>query len=105
MLVASGTYGFVPGVPSAYTQPLYGWFLAGLYWAFDRQWLVVGWRRPSSPRTALVVLWTGARPPLARAGLFAALVSTLHPYLVWHDVHVNREILDQLLGAAIVLLR
>ena len=25
--VASGTYGFIPGVPSAYTQPLYGFFL------------------------------------------------------------------------------
>ena len=31
--------------------------------------------------------------------MIAALVSTLHPYLIWHDVHVNREILDQLLGA------
>src|SRR5207237_5983569 len=33
-----------------------------------------------------------------------ALAATLNPYLVWHDVHVNREILDQLLAAAIVLL-
>jgi hypothetical protein len=31
-------------------------------------------------------------------------VTTLHPYLVWHDVHVNREILDGILAAAIVLL-
>ena len=22
----SGTYGFIPGIPSAYTQPLYGFF-------------------------------------------------------------------------------
>src|SRR5205807_1621390 len=28
----------------------------------------------------------------------------LNPYLVWHDVHVNREIVDQLLAAAIVYL-
>jgi len=28
----------------------------------------------------------------------------VHPYLVWHDVHMNREILDELLAAAIVLL-
>jgi hypothetical protein len=34
----------------------------------------------------------------------AAAVATLHPYLVWHDVHMNREILDELLAAAVVLL-
>ena len=34
-----------------------------------------------------------------------ASLATLHPYLVWHDVHVNREILDGLLAAAVVLLR
>jgi hypothetical protein len=27
----------------------------------------------------------------------------LNPYLVWHDVHLNREILDQLLAAGLVL--
>jgi hypothetical protein len=31
-------------------------------------------------------------------------VATLNPYLIWHDVHLNREILDQLLAALIVLL-
>ncbi len=99
-LVSSGTFGFLPGRPSAYTQPLYGWFLAGLYWLISRQWLVVGLAQIAvAVATALVVLWTGRRFLSARAGLTAALVSTLHPYLIWHDVHVNREILDQLLGA------
>jgi len=28
----------------------------------------------------------------------------LHPYLVWHDVHMNREILDHFLAAATVYL-
>ena len=32
------------------------------------------------------------------------MIATLNPYLVWHDVHVNREIVDQLLAAAIVYL-
>ena len=41
-LVRSGTFGFLPDVPSAYTQPLYAWFLAGLYWPFGRSWVVVG---------------------------------------------------------------
>ena len=36
--------------------------------------------------------------------MVAAAIATLQPYLVWHDVHLNREILDQLLGAALVLL-
>src|SRR5207248_10300609 len=37
------------------------------------------------------------------AGLVASVLTTLHPYLIWHDVHLNREILDQFLAAAIVL--
>src|SRR5439155_2079439 len=49
--------------------------------------------------TALVVWWTGRRFLSARAGVVAALISTLHPYLIWHDIHVNREILDQLVDA------
>ena len=35
--------------------------------------------------------------------LGGALLATLHPYIVWHDVHLNREILDQALAAALVL--
>jgi hypothetical protein len=34
----------------------------------------------------------------------AAVIATLQPYLVWHDLHVNREIADELLGAAMFLL-
>jgi hypothetical protein len=37
----------------------------------------------------------------ARIGVIAACLATLQPYLVWHDLHGNREILDQLLGAAL----
>jgi 4-amino-4-deoxy-L-arabinose transferase-like glycosyltransferase len=99
-LARSGTFGFVPGVPSAYTQPLYGWFLAALYWAIERHWLVVGLAQTAvAAATALLVWWIGRRFLSPRAGLVAALVSTLHPYLIWHDIHVNREILDQLAGA------
>jgi 4-amino-4-deoxy-L-arabinose transferase-like glycosyltransferase len=104
-LVSSGTYGFVPGIPSAYTQPLYGWFLAALYWSIERHWLVVGIAQTMvAAGTALLVLYIGRRFLSRRAGLVAALISTLHPYLAWHDVHVNREILDQLVGAAIFAL-
>jgi 4-amino-4-deoxy-L-arabinose transferase-like glycosyltransferase len=103
--VASGTYGFVRGVPSAYTQPLYGWFLIPLYWLFGRHWLVVGIAQLAiAVLTALVVLAIGRRFLGARAGLLAALAATLNPYLIWHDMHVNREILDQLAAAALFLL-
>src|SRR4029450_9200275 len=37
------------------------------------------------------------------AGTIAAVLATLNPYLVWHDVHLNREVLDQLVAAALVL--
>jgi 4-amino-4-deoxy-L-arabinose transferase-like glycosyltransferase len=103
--VSSGTYGFVPGVPSAYTQPLYGWFLIPIYWIFGREWVAVGLAQTAvAVATALVVLAIGCRFLGARAGLLGALASTLNPYLIWHDVHVNREIVDQLAAAALFLL-
>ena len=104
-LVESGTFGFLPGVPSAYTQPLYAWFLAGLYWPLERSWIVVGLAQVGvACVTALLVLAIGRHLSSTATGVVAALVATLHPYLVWHDVHVNREILDGLLAAGIVLL-
>jgi 4-amino-4-deoxy-L-arabinose transferase-like glycosyltransferase len=103
-LVASGTVGFLPNVPSAYTQPLYTFFLAPLYYLFGRHWPVVGIAQiVVAVVTALLVYEIGRRAISPRAGVVAAVVATLHPYLVWHDVHVNREILDSLLAAAIVL--
>ena len=104
-LASSGTYGFVPGIPSAYTQPLYGWFLAALYWILARDWVVVGLAQTAvAVLVALLVYEIGRRYVSPRAGLIAALLATVHPYLVWHDVHVNREILDQVVGAAVFLL-
>lgn len=101
----SGTYGFIPGIPSAYTQPLYGFFLIPLYWVFDRHWLVIGLAHVTvAVATAWLVYELGRRVLGARAGVVAALLTTLHPYLVWHDVHMNREILDHFLAVAAVLL-
>jgi 4-amino-4-deoxy-L-arabinose transferase-like glycosyltransferase len=103
--VAHGTYGFLPGQPSAYTQPLYGWFLIPIYWIFGRGWLSIGLAQIA---LALVTAWLvyeiGRRVLDARAGLAAAAIATLNPYLVWHDVHVNREIVDQVCAAALMLL-
>ena len=104
-LVASGTFGFLPGVPSAYTQPLYAFFLAGLYWPFGHSWLAVGLAQTLvAVATALLVLEIGRRLRSAWVGVAAALLTTLHPYVVWHDVHVNREILDGFVLAALTLL-
>jgi 4-amino-4-deoxy-L-arabinose transferase-like glycosyltransferase len=101
----SGTYGFIPGIPSAYTQPLYGFFMIPLYWALDRHWLVIGLAHiVVAVATALLVYELGRRVTDRRVGLCAAVLWTLHPYLVWHDVHMNREILDQFLAVAAVLL-
>ena len=103
--VESGTYGFIPGVPSAYTQPLYGFFLIPLYWVIDRHWLVIGLAQTAvAVATAWLVYEIGRRVVDRRVGLAAALLTTLQPYVVWHDVHMNREILDQFLAAAAVLL-
>jgi 4-amino-4-deoxy-L-arabinose transferase-like glycosyltransferase len=104
-LASSGTFGLLPEVPSAYTQPLYAWFLAGLYWPLDRNWLVVGLAQiVVAAGTAVLVLEIGRRLDTLLTGVLAALIATLHPYLVWHDVHVNRELLDGFLLALITLL-
>jgi 4-amino-4-deoxy-L-arabinose transferase-like glycosyltransferase len=103
--VDSGTFGFIPGEPSAWTQPLYGFFLVPLYGVFVRSWLAVGLAQVAlAVATALLVYELGRRFVSPRAGLLGALVATLSPYLVWHDVHVNREILDGFLAVALVLL-
>jgi dolichyl-phosphate-mannose-protein mannosyltransferase len=102
--VHHGTFGFIPGEPSAYTQPLYGFFLVPIYWVFGRTWWAVGTAQIAvATATALLVYAIGTRVLSRRAGAFAAVVSTLGPYLVWHDVHLNREVLDQLVAAALVL--
>ena len=102
--VDHGTFGFIPGEPSAYTQPLYGFFLIPVYWIFGREWWAVGGAQILvATGTAFLVYTIGARVLSPRAGTFAAVVATLNPYLVWHDVHLNREVLDQLLAAALVL--
>src|ERR671936_3169892 len=60
--LASGTYGFIPGHPSAYTQPLYGFFLVPLYWILDRSWEVVGLAQIAvAAATALLVFELGRR--------------------------------------------
>lgn len=102
--VAHGTFGFLRGVPSAYTQPLYGWFLIPVYWIAGRHWWSVGLAQAAlAVATALLVYEVGRRWLSPRAGLIGAVAATLSPYLVWHDVHVNREIVDQVCAAALVL--
>jgi hypothetical protein len=99
----SGTFGFLPGHPSAYTQPLYGFFLVPLYWALGRHWLVVGLAQVAVATATALLVFLIARRLVPRLATLAAVVATLNPYLIWHDVHVNREITDQLMLAAIVL--
>lgn len=101
--LASGTFGFIPGHPTAYTQPLYSYFLIVLYWVLERSWEVVGASQAAvAGVTAVLVYELGRRYLSAAAGLVAALVVAFHPYSLWHDVHVNREILDGLLAVAIM---
>ena len=103
--VDTGTYGFIPGEPSAWTQPLYGFFLIPIYELLGRAWLAVGLAQIAvAVGTALLVWAIGSRVVSPLAGVLAGVLASVHPYLVWHDVHVNREILDTFLAAALVLL-
>lgn len=101
--VASGTFGFIPGHPSAYTQPLYGFFLIPLYWIFGRHWVVVGVAQTAVAVGTALIVYGIARRVAPRIAAPAAIVATLNPYLIWHDVHVNREITDQIVLAGVVL--
>jgi hypothetical protein len=101
--VSSGTLGFVAGHPSASTQPLYGFFLIPLYWTLGRSWEVVGLAQIGLAAATAVLVYFASRLVVPRLALLVAVVSTLNPYLIWHDVHVNREITDQVVLAAIVL--
>ncbi len=101
--VKSGTYGFLPGHPSAYTQPLYGFFLIPIYWLFGRSWLAVGLAQIGLATITALLVYVIARRLAPRFALLAAVATTLNPYLIWHDVHVNREITDQVVLAALVL--
>ena len=105
-LVSSGTFGFLPGsrrrtrsrsTPGS-SPGSTGRSTARGPWSGSRRSLV-------AVVTALLVLAIGTHLASVRTGVLAALVATLHPYLVWHDIHVNREILDGLLAAAIVAAR
>ena len=103
--VHTGTFGFIPGEPSAYTQPLYGWFLVPVYWIFGHGWLAVGLAQTALACVVVLLVYEIAcRLVPRRWALGAAIATTLQPYLVWHDVHVNREIVDQVCAAALVLL-
>jgi 4-amino-4-deoxy-L-arabinose transferase-like glycosyltransferase len=103
--VDTGSFGYLPHVPSAYTQPLYGFFLVPVYWIAGRSWVSVGLAQLLiAVLTALVVYEIGRRLVSPAAGLLAAAISTLEPYAIWHDMHMNREITDELAAAVVVLL-
>lgn len=105
VFVEDGTFGFLPGQPSAYTQPLYGWFLIPVEWIFGRNWESIGLMQIVVAVAVACLVFEIARRFLSTGwATAAACVATLQPYLVWHDVHINREILDQLCAAALVLL-
>ncbi len=58
----TGTFGYVPGHPSAYTQPFYGWFLVVVYWLFGEHWWSIGLIQTLlAVATSLVVLEVGRR--------------------------------------------
>ena len=105
VFIDHGTFGLVPGFESASTQPLYAFFLIPIYRVFGRNWEAVGGAQILvALLAALLVARIGRKWLSPAAGLLAGLAATLHPYLFWHDIHVNREILDTALAAGIVAL-
>ena len=80
VFVETGTFGFIPGEPSAWTQPLYAWFLIPIYWIFGRSWWAVGLIQIAvAVATALLVYEIGRRFVSPRVGLVAALRRDAEP--------------------------
>ncbi len=70
LYLRDGTFGYVPGHPSAYTQPLYGWFLIPIFWIAGFHWWSVGTVQILvAVATSIVVFETGRRFLSARIGL------------------------------------
>src|SRR4051794_17316325 len=80
--VSSGTFGFLPGHPSAYTQPLYGFFLVPFYWLFGRHWLVVGLAQIAVAVVVALLVYSIGKRVAERLAAPAAIVATLNPYLI-----------------------
>lgn len=105
LFIHHSTFGLVPGQESASTQPLYSFFLIPIYWVLGRHWWAVGGAQILvALLAAVLVARIGRRWISPAAGLLAGVVASIHPYLIWHDVHVNREILDTALAAGTVWL-
>src|SRR3954454_9774871 len=91
IFLASHTFGYLPGEPSASTQPMYGWFLIAVYWLAGPPWGSLRTAQGAGAvAPALLVYEIGRRFVSPRAGLMGAVIATLQPYLIWHDVHGNR---------------
>src|SRR4029078_9841913 len=83
VFLKTGTFGFVPGHPTAWTQPLYAWFLIPIYLIFDRSgWAVGVIQIAVAVGTALLVYELGRRLVSQRVGPGAARVATLKPHLL-----------------------
>ena len=79
MFVDHGTFGMLPGEPSAYTQPLYAWFLIPIYWLSAADWQSIGVAQILvAVATTFLVFEVGRRLLGAKAGVVAAAIATLN---------------------------
>jgi hypothetical protein len=92
LYLKSGTFGYVPASSAIHA--------AALRLVPDRRLLaggealVVGRAAPRTlvaVATAIVVYESGRRFPLQRRALLGAVIATLQPYLIWHDLRQPRD--------------
>ena len=98
-------FGLIEGLPSSYRPPMYAFFLIIVYGIFGRSALSVGLSQAMvGTGTCFLVYMIGRKIFNHRVGLVAALLVGIYPYLVYHDVHVNRTVVITFLLAAAILL-
>jgi len=97
--VHTGTYGFIPGQPSAYTQPLYGFFLIPMYWILGRHWLWIGLAQiavalgvaSAAVLAQIAIMLSGA--PIIWVSLVSAVALTVVALTIWRRrVHAANDL-------------
>jgi len=78
----------------AHGRPFYGFFLVMIYTLFGISWWTVGISQGLlSTFNVFLTYLVGRRLYGRKAGYLAAFFMGLYPYIIFHDVHVNRTVL------------
>ncbi|MHB8630270.1 MAG: ArnT family glycosyltransferase [Aggregatilineales bacterium] len=107
-LLATGVYGYTPGVPDATIPPLYSYALALVYAVFGRGYWQVGLFHTALDMLSIALLYQISKrlmPNGETVGLLAGALYALYPYLVFQNLTlIDTPIFMTLLYASVLAL-